>query len=817
MNIFRGVKRVYVKKWLPVSLSILLVLGFAWLPGEKVRAEFDPNEVEQSYHGQLGYGTGLGMADKWCALPNFNFAEDGGITGWVGRNCDSCHIGAGWDPNKPEVNCLSCHASDAPTPETVETPTRQKCLSCHIKDTAKRGDLFDPNYDVHITLDPNRSCLFCHVTQNHQIAKGAVIDTSEQTETDIVVSCTMSGCHPVNIHGEAAEQGKNITKPGRLDQHINKIACETCHTDTQNRPASALLSRNWDKFKAGKPVTKKQAAGWVPEFKWYDGQGPSAEHGYMPILGYTERKDLAGAKIYPFNTVSVTWFIKSADTDPDAIPVRHVKAAWEAETDPSDPSILITTEADMQAYDDPNDGDSDLDYPNASLETEEMNFNISHSIVPKERALACDDCHGTLGRQLLDWAQLGYSEGDPRTEYAAIRNEVEGSYHGQLGYGTGRGMADKWCALPNFNFAEDGGVGGWVGRNCDECHIGAAWDPNKPEAQCLSCHPSVDVTNGTTEAPTIQECYSCHKKDTAKRGDLFDADHDIHMARDPNRSCLFCHVTQNHQIAKGAVIDTSEQTPTNTTVSCTMSGCHSANPHAQAAAQGEDIADPNTLDQHISKIACETCHTDTQNRPASALLSRNWDKFKDGMPVTKKRPAGWVPEYKWYDGQGPSSEHGYMPILGYTERKDLPGAKIYPFNTVNVTWFIKSAETDPNAIPVRHVKAAWIGKVDPTDASILITAEADMRAYESNDSDYDLDFPEAALKTEEMNFNISHSIVPKEEALVCDDCHGTAGRQLINWTQLGYSEGDPQKTVIMGQSDEKDNDDWGCFISCLTH
>ena len=75
-------------------------------PLEAGPLKIDPSEVEQSYHGQLGYGTGLGMVDKWCPLSYFKFDEDGGIDGWVGRKCDECHIGAKWNPNKPDVNCL---------------------------------------------------------------------------------------------------------------------------------------------------------------------------------------------------------------------------------------------------------------------------------------------------------------------------------------------------------------------------------------------------------------------------------------------------------------------------------------------------------------------------------------------------------------------------------------------------------------------------------------------------------------------------------------------------------------------------------------
>jgi len=402
-------------------------------PLEAGPAGVDPSEVEQSYHGQLGYGTGLGMVDKWCPLSYFKFDEEEGVAGWVGRKCDECHVGAKWNPNKPDVNCLSCHPSvnQVNGNYVVEIPTIKECYTCHIKDTEKRGDLFDPSQDVHLgagsdenlaagfganpAAAPQRSCQYCHSAKNHQIGKGEVIDTSEPTKTDPVVSCTMSGCHSSTPHTKEAVEGKDVDEADRLDQHCQKVACETCHTDNQTRSNLAMLSRDWTRFKNGKPLTQYHETGWVPEYKWYDGTGPSPDHKYVPILDYAERKDSPGAKIYPFNVITVTWFIKSEDSDLDDIIVsKKVKAAGKL-SDPADPSsLLITTEADMRAYDDPDDGDSEPDYPRATIITREMNFNLSHSIVSKDKAPACTDCHGKTGRKLLDWKKLGYTWGDPR-------------------------------------------------------------------------------------------------------------------------------------------------------------------------------------------------------------------------------------------------------------------------------------------------------------------------------------------------------------------------------------------------------------------
>ncbi len=68
--------------------------------------------VEDSYHGQMGYGTGMGMLEKWCALPNFSFDQQDGIDGWTTQSCNSCHIGASWNPTKDTAGlhplpCLS--------------------------------------------------------------------------------------------------------------------------------------------------------------------------------------------------------------------------------------------------------------------------------------------------------------------------------------------------------------------------------------------------------------------------------------------------------------------------------------------------------------------------------------------------------------------------------------------------------------------------------------------------------------------------------------------------------------------------------------
>jgi methanogenesis multiheme c-type cytochrome len=223
------------------------------------------------------------------------------------------------------------------------------------------------------------------------------MDTTEAT-MEGTLSCT-SACHDKKPHDNSSGNGQALNK------HTRKVACETCHTGL--RPASALESRKWNEFVSGKPVTTKRAAGWLPEHKWYDNTGPGATGDYhLPILYHTERRDVPKAKIYPFNPVTVDWYVKDEESGfDDVIIVPEVKAA-DANADGT-----VTLE-EMRAG----------GYPNAMLMTADMNFSINHSVTPKELSFDCNDCHGRNG-WVLDWTELGYA-GDPRMKSG--RNKDKG-------------------------------------------------------------------------------------------------------------------------------------------------------------------------------------------------------------------------------------------------------------------------------------------------------------------------------------------------------------------------------------------------------
>ena len=345
--------------------------------------------IEDSYHGQLGHGSGSGMLEKWCALPNFSFEQQGGIEGWAQQNCDGCHIGASWNPEKPQADCHLCHDTE----EFMQVDL-DSCLGCHVKDTAKRGDSFAAMDDVHLAA--GLRCHDCHVMArksfaDHQFLKGTAIDTTEPT-MEGTLSCTAF------CHDPAPHRGK--PDGDRLNRHVGKIACETCHTG--RRPAAALAARDWTQFSAeGAALTSWREAGWLPEHKWYDNMGAGAAGNYeLPILGHSERRNAPGSRIYPFNAVTVSWFVKAPDSALDeVIIVPEVKAA------DRDGDGTVTLEEMRRVY------------PGATLQTADMNFSISHSVRPKEAAFDCGDCHGRNG-WVLDWDELGYGR-DPFGQFRA--------------------------------------------------------------------------------------------------------------------------------------------------------------------------------------------------------------------------------------------------------------------------------------------------------------------------------------------------------------------------------------------------------------
>ncbi len=247
-------------------------------------------------------GTPWGMVNRECALAGTMSASNwvaatNGKASVQAAGCGLCHIGGlsappmpGSTPTEAELNtvdCLVCHAAKYDwqaratlvTDETgthwgadtttaaaltiTQKPTDEACLRCHEHAWShdyKRGTPFTAANDVHAAAGV--SCVACHTTQHHMIAKGQ--DESDMVANDLPdVAVTCSNCH-----GEAPHKGANAD---RLNTHAAKLACQTCHIPQ----VSGIVYENW-----GLPV-KDDAHGAISELSRYDSI-PSKPGLYVP-------------------------------------------------------------------------------------------------------------------------------------------------------------------------------------------------------------------------------------------------------------------------------------------------------------------------------------------------------------------------------------------------------------------------------------------------------------------------------------------------------------------------------------------------------
>jgi octaheme c-type cytochrome (tetrathionate reductase family) len=393
---------------------------------------------------------------KKNALNNFCVAVP---SNWP--RCTSCHAGYGWkdgtfDFSKAEnVDCLVCHdttgtykkfPSGAGHPvyagekkefpkgkvwepvdlvkvaQSVGKPTRAACGSCHFYggggDRVKHGDLDSslanptPDIDMHMGGKSKMTCESCHKGGDHSI-KGEAASVSVGSGARSM-GCT--DCHKADVH-----------KNPMLNKHARKVACQTCHIPTF---AKAKPTKTWwDWSTAGKDVKpediKKDKYGekvydkmkgdfaWekdvVPTYFWYNGSvdrvllGDKIDPAKVVKLSSAKgNRNDPNAKIFPFKVMkgkqpydaeNKTVAVVNTFGPPTSESAYWVKFDW-------DKAIA----AGMKGAGQPYSGKYGW------IETS-MVWPVNHMVVPKDKALKCNDCHGEKGR--IDWKALGY-KGDPK-------------------------------------------------------------------------------------------------------------------------------------------------------------------------------------------------------------------------------------------------------------------------------------------------------------------------------------------------------------------------------------------------------------------
>jgi len=380
--------------------------------------------------------------------------------------CTSCHAGYGWKDkdfdftDQTKVDCLVCHEQTGtykkfpagagnpvskPTvfkgngktyqpPEynkvaqSVSRPTRKNCGTCHFfgggGDGVKHGDMdssmFKPNkeLDVHMGLDgQNFDCVRCHSTTQHNIA-GRVYATPAATERksliedDLASKITCESCHSDKPHKRHA----------KANDHTDRVACQSCHIPAFARVNPTKMWWDWSKAgqkKDGKNFKLKDENGWPaydtmkgefkwaknvqPEYFWYNGSikhltvndkiDPSRPVALSEPVGSPEE---ANARIFPFKVHRGTLpydKVNKTMTIPHLFPKGKddQSAYWKA----YDWNKAIQSGMDYSGV--PYSGEFDF------VETSYV-FPTTHMVAPKEKAVACSECHTAARSRLANIA-----------------------------------------------------------------------------------------------------------------------------------------------------------------------------------------------------------------------------------------------------------------------------------------------------------------------------------------------------------------------------------------------------------------------------
>ncbi len=394
---------------------------------------------------------------KKYVINNFCIAV---VSNW--RRCTSCHAGYGWKDanfdftNEAAVDCLVCHDTTGtykkfppgaghPVYEPKEFPpgsgkiweppnlseiaqnvgptSRKTCGACHFYggggDAVKHGDLdstlVNPPREVDVHMSPqgaNMVCADCHYRGAHRISGSRYHMTAKDVHGKDLPAPDENPATCESCHGLAP------MKNPKLNDHVDKVACQTCHIPAfarGNKPTKMW----WDWSKAGDKTRgdhgiEKDENGWVvydykkgefqwaknvtPTYLWFNGRmdvmtlGDKIDPNQTPV--YVNRP-LGGpndpnARIYPFKV-----FRGKQGYDPvnKVLLVPHLMPYNE-----EDKTAFWASYQWPQAFEEGMKA-AGLDYSGqyAWIETV-MYWPITHMVAPKEQALKCDDCHTKGGR-----------------------------------------------------------------------------------------------------------------------------------------------------------------------------------------------------------------------------------------------------------------------------------------------------------------------------------------------------------------------------------------------------------------------------------
>jgi octaheme c-type cytochrome (tetrathionate reductase family) len=377
--------------------------------------------------------------------------------------CNSCHVGYGWKDDtfdftsEVNVDCLVCHdttgnyrkpaglagnvvtkAMEFPPgsgkmlkpinltkiAQSVAKTSRDTCGACHFYggggDGVKHGDMDsslaapDKELDVHMdALGLNFSCATCHMTKGHQVPGSRYAPTAKD-KGDARIRGKEYSTNPTTCqacHGQAPHK-----KVAKLNDHTDKVACQTCHVPTFARGGVAT-KMSWDWSTAGKmgpdgkPLIRKDAKGHViytaakgdfvlgehvvPDYQWLNGK-----------VRYTLQRDTVEKSAFP---TRINHFDGSAGDGKSLIwPVKTMRG--KQAYDPVNKTLVVphlagsddtaywtnfnwekAVVAGMAAIGAPFSGKVDF-------VATESTWPITHMVAPAKEALRCNACHASNGR-----------------------------------------------------------------------------------------------------------------------------------------------------------------------------------------------------------------------------------------------------------------------------------------------------------------------------------------------------------------------------------------------------------------------------------
>ncbi len=404
------------------------------------------------YHSKSGQDLGKSvLVNNFCT----NAAGNEGM-------CAQCHAGYGLTDsrtydfsNEENIDCLVCHDSTGKyyklppsrgnkacavmfegkdpidwtrTAQNVTLPGRNNCGACHFYggggDNVKHGDLssalFKPSkeIDVHMGTDGgNFSCVICHVGEGHEWAGSRYEPIAKDTQgkskpgmprqTSTCESCHGQQPHPASLMGI------------KLNDHTDRVACQSCHIPAYATGGVATKT-HWDWRTAGK---LKNGEGYREE-GYIQGNG-EPRHTYKSIKGNFKYAENVIPRYIWFNGKEKYLTVHDKFDPSRPVEINHLEGG------PDDPDSRIWPFKRMetiQPYDKGNNtlvymhlwGDDkdafwgNYDYARAikhGMEDFKLPYSgeydfvktysywpITHMVTPKEKALACKECHARKGR-----------------------------------------------------------------------------------------------------------------------------------------------------------------------------------------------------------------------------------------------------------------------------------------------------------------------------------------------------------------------------------------------------------------------------------